>query len=141
MPEVRRLLQSDLDIAARTVAGEARSEPYDDQVDVAQVLVNRWRSNVGQFRKDDTLATACLRHAQFSAWNMGDPNFAYMMTVDPTSREYRTAYAAVLEALDDGVDRTLGALHYKVVGTPASWAEGKTPCYTNAAHEFYRDVN
>ena len=140
MPEVRRLLQSDLDIAARTVAGEARSEPFEDQVDVAQVITNRWRSNVGQFRRDDTLATACLRHVQFSCWNMGDPNFAYMMNLTPTSRDYRTAMAAVCEALEGSLDRTLGALHYKVIGFPASWADGHTPCYVNDAHEFYNDV-
>jgi len=135
------LLQSDLDIAARTVAGEARGEPYDDQVDVAQAMTNRWRSNRGQFQKDHILVQAVTRHAQFSCFNQGDANFPFIMNLDPSDRVYRTALRAVLEAIDSDEDRTLGACHYKAIGTFASWAEGKTPCYTNGGHEFYNDVD
>ena len=52
----------DVVIAGKTVYGEARGELWEGKLAVAYALVNRWRTTTGQFHRDDTLATACLRH-------------------------------------------------------------------------------
>ena len=135
------LTASDLDIAARTLYGEARGESYEGKLAVAHVLLNRWRTNDGQFRKDDTLATTCLRHFQFSAWTKGDPNFIHMQTIGPGEKPYRECMRAVLEAMDSE-DPTHGSRHYhtKAMGWPATWGERKTPVYESGRHQFYNDV-
>ena len=135
------LLLSDLDIAARTVFGEARGESYAGKVAVARVMVNRWHTTTGQFAKDDTLATACLRHVQFSAWSIGDPNFGKMFAIDVRDFTFRECWRAVLEAVDLPVDPTGGALHYHTVDIAPSWAIGKTPIAIIGRHAFYNDID
>ena len=78
------MLWADIMLATTTVWGEARGEGATGKLAVACTLVNRWRTQTGQFRKDDTLATAALRHVQFSVWNQGDPNFTKLFQVDFT---------------------------------------------------------
>lgn len=134
-------LPADIDILSRTVFGEARGEDYEGMKAVAHVILNRWKSTKGQFAKDDTIATACLRHKQLSAWNMGDPNMAAMIAVDLNSARFRLCTRATLEAFDEP-DFTNGALHYHTVamGWPAPWGEKHEPCYINAGHVFYNSV-
>ena len=131
----------DVMIAARTVWAEARGEPYEGKIAVAHVLLNRWQSTTGQWAKDDTLATTCLRDQQFSCWSSGDPNFEKLQTIAVGDFVFRECLLAVLEALRPGNDDpTGGARHYKVIGTPAVWAEGRQPDLVLGHHEFYRNI-
>jgi N-acetylmuramoyl-L-alanine amidase len=130
---------SDIDIAARTVWAEARGEPYEGQLAVAHVLINRLNSNTGQFRRDDTLATTCLRHLQFSAWNKGDDNFEKLQSIGVENGTFRLALRAVLEALD-GPDMTAGATHYHAASIFPSWAEGHEPSLVVGNHIFYQGI-
>lgn len=134
------LILEDLTIAARTVWGEARGEDYQGQLAVAHVFINRWHTSKGQFRKDDTLATSCLRHAQFTAWTAGDPNFVKMMKVDFNDYHLRRCLIIVLEAIDAEFDPTKGALHYHTRDILPPWARGHVPCYETGRHLFYNDV-
>jgi N-acetylmuramoyl-L-alanine amidase len=129
----------DLLIAARTVFGEARGESQDGKQAVANVLVNRWRKQTGQFAKDDTLATTCLRHLQFSAWNQGDPNFDTIQEIGLGSKLFRACFKAVLDAID-GNDLTKGALHYHTKQISPAWAAGHEPCLDLGNHLFYNTV-
>lgn len=135
------LLLSDLDIAARTIAGETRGEFKDGQIDVAHVLLNRWRETRGQFRMDHTLAATCLRWKQFSCWNHNDPNRLVMEGLTANDEVYRMALHSLLEAIDSPADRTLGSKHYSTIETNPSWAADHKPCYTNGGHKFWNSID
>lgn len=132
---------SEVDLLACTLWAEARGEGYAGMKAVAHVVVNRVRSGVGQFARDDTLATACLRHVQYSCWNKGDPNFDKMFDLGLDSGSFAEATRAALDALHEP-DFTSGALHYYATTMPAppAWAVGRTPCFTLGRHIFFNDV-
>ena len=138
------ILLSELDIAARTLWGEARGEDYIGRRAVAHVLFNRWKTTYGQFRKDDTLATSCLRHAQFSVWNSGDPNFKKMFEIDYNNPDLLMCLQIILEVInEDGKgDITDGARHYhaKSMFVPPNWAVGHTPSLETDGHLFFNDI-
>ena len=146
MSDMLRL--SDLDIATCTIIGEAAGEPWEGKLAVAYVLLNRWRTKKGQFARDDTLATTCLRHLQFSVWTAKDPGFERLYEYGPRGKVYRECMRAMLTAIDEIVsDPTNGALHYHTVARPAwatswppNWAEGHEPSAAIAGHVFYNDV-
>lgn len=140
------LLIEDVLIAARTIYGEARGEPYEGKKAIAHVLINRWERKDGQFGRDDTLATACLRHLQFTAWSESDPNFAAMFKVTADDPAFRASWRAVLEAIDEP-DPTKGATHYHTIAKPSYasawppvWADKHVPSATIGHHLFYNDV-
>ena len=136
-----RLVSGDLEIAARTVFGEARGESYEGKKAVAWVLKNRWLSTRGQFAKDDTLATACLRHRQFSAWNAGDPNLGAMRKTGEWDRSYRDSLRAVLEVIDELTDSlTFGSLWYHAQAVSPDWAVGAKPAARHGTHVFYNEL-
>jgi N-acetylmuramoyl-L-alanine amidase len=132
----------DVDIAAKTVWGEARGEGQLGMQAVANVIVNRWRRTDGQFAKDDTIANTCRRRMQFSCWNPSDPNLDKISRLNFADKLYRRAFVAVLEAIDTSLDAdiTHGATHYHTTAILPFWAEGKTPCATIYHHKFYRDI-
>jgi spore germination cell wall hydrolase CwlJ-like protein len=132
----------DIDIAAKTVWGEARGEGELGMQAVANVIVNRWKREDGQFRKDDTLANTCRRKFQFSCWLPADPNLDKMARLNYADKLYRRAVVAVLEAIDmlPDADITHGATHYCTLDLTPFWAEGKTPCATIYHHKFFKDI-
>lgn len=137
------VLLEDVLILARTVYGEARGENDKGRRAVAHTIINRWKSRSGQFRRDDTLATACLRHRQFSAWDAGTPaqsrNLDRMLMTGPNDRVFRACMAAALEALNEP-DFTVGAKHYHTLSISPAWAKGHKPCFVTGNHAFYNDV-
>jgi N-acetylmuramoyl-L-alanine amidase len=122
----------DVLIAARTVFGEARGEPYEGQKAVAHVILNR-------SRKEGSVAAACLRPKQFSAWNVGDPTRERMVTVTTDDPKFRTAIRAFLEAVDEA-DFTQGCTHYATLVTYPSWAKDRIPDLIIANHKFWRNI-
>lgn len=129
----------DLDILARTVWGEARGTGYHGMKAVAHVMINRWRATTGQFARDDTIATACLRHLQFSAWTEGDPNFEKMQSVTLADKTFRDCIRAALEALDE-YDFTFGSRHYHTKTVDPAWSRGKEPALTAGNHIFFNTI-
>jgi len=88
---------SDIELMARTIHGEARGEPYMGQVAVGAVIINRVLSN--QF--PDTIKGVIYQQNQFTAVADGQIHYA------PNS----TAYRAARDSLS-GTDPTLGSLYY-----------------------------
>ncbi len=135
----------DIGILARTIYGEARGEPYEGKKAIAHVVLNRVRRGDGQFRRDVTLAAACLRWMQFSCWNPDDPNVAAITRVDPDDSAFRECQRAAHEAMDE-TDFTGGATHYHTVQAPRgaawppAWARGHRPTCTVGAHAFYAGI-
>jgi len=144
-----------VDTVARTICGEARNQGQSGMEDVASIIVNRAdiaASYVAAHGKnhplfgDGTDASACKANwhgvYQFSCWTPGDPNLPIIQNLNPNMAIFRDALNIADEACSGGLDdRTQGATHYKVIGTFAEWAVGKTPCYVNGAHEFYNNID
>ena len=132
---------ADLIIATQTVWAEGRGESQQGREWIAHVLINRLQSKTGQWAKDDTLATVCLRHLQFSAWTAGDANFISMQKgPDLTVSVWRQCMMAVLTAMDRTSDPTGGARHYATHAADPVWARGR-PYESIGGHRFYRGIS
>lgn len=139
------LIPADFDIAERTIYAEARGDGPEGRRAVAHVLVNRWQSKAGQWAKDDTLATVCLRHLQFSAWTVSDPNFEKLFRVTVMDEIFLDCGIQIRAVLTGSKDPTLGSRHYHTRAIEPHWIKlghGKTrkPCYETKGHLFYNDV-
>ncbi len=126
----------DLDVAARTVWGEARNQSAMGKVAVASVIRNRaaaprwWGRGV---------AGVCQKRAQFSCWLPDDPNCAKCHAVDHSDPVFVECLRIMRGVLTGKMpDPTNGADHYHTRTISPAWAEGKTPCATIGAHVFYR---
>jgi spore germination cell wall hydrolase CwlJ-like protein len=133
----------DVLIGARTIYGEGRGGSFDGMKAIGHVFVNRVNRTAGD--ADDDLASAALRHRQFSAWNEGDPNRAKMQAARLDDPVFRACLRAMLAALDEP-DFTAGARHYMTVarrtaGWPGSWGPKRAPCFAIDDHLFYNDVD
>ncbi|MEO1643189.1 MAG: cell wall hydrolase, partial [Pseudomonadota bacterium] len=140
--------QSEIDILARTIWGEARGEDYDGQVAVGIVIRNRVFSD----RDADTYRGVVLRRKQFSVWDEldspGIPQRLRSLTIqdDGFEQALRIAEDIVLQKISTP-RRFVGVLHY-LNPDPRFYAGGNLPSWTNAAsgsfeignHRFYRDV-
>lgn len=140
----------DIDVVARTLYGEARGEGRQGMVAVACVIVTRamiaahYMDVHGEPHPlfgDGELSTACLEPEQFSSWNADDPNLPILKSVTTADPIFAMAVEIAAQAENDQLDDiTDNATHYKVVGTFAKWAVGKTPCVTIGKHEFYNNI-
>jgi N-acetylmuramoyl-L-alanine amidase len=140
----------DEDILARTLCGEARSEGQGGMECVASVILNRCQIAAHYIEQhgrphplygDGSIESTCLAKWQFSCWNDGDPNKAFIESIDETHAIFRQALNIANDAINGDLDdRTQGATHYKRIGTPAPWAIGHTPCFTEGHHEFFNDI-
>ena len=133
----------DADIATATLWGEARGEPYAGKVAVAHVLINRWITTTGQWGKDDTLASVCLRDRQFSCWNRDDPNFYPITHVGDGDFDFCHCSQALREALTTPRehDPTGGARHYHTGSVHPKWAMGRKPSLRVGRHVFYAGID
>ncbi len=131
------------EVAARTLAMEARGEPLEGQQAVAWTMRNRLETG----RWGRNLASVCLWHAQFSGWwcprgkpSYLDPNFAYacgLMEDDPLLVKMRNVVNSVLAAPAES-DPTGGATHYYATSIPEpSWVAEMTFTVQIWRHKFY----
>lgn len=67
---------SDTEILALTIYGEARGEPIEGQIAVANVINNRFLNNPKKYK---SISEVCLEPLQFSCWNMNDPNYTMLL--------------------------------------------------------------
>ena len=137
--------KSDLHYAAKTIAGEARGEPYVGQLGVAWVIINRVRADLWGDKKPDWwgegVEAVCLKRAQFSCWNVGDKNRQFIDGLSDDAPEFLMA-AHVYTGAFLGLlpDNTGGATHYHRRGIRPSWSIDVEPTCTLNNHIFYRAV-
>jgi len=143
--------EDDIDIAARTVWGEARGEGEAGMQAVAAVLINRAfaaKSFIAakEGRKkhplfgEGSLASASLAEWQFSCWNENDPNRDKLIKLGKADPGYEKAKAAVTWALANP-DPTEGATHYYANSiTAPDWSANATFTKKIGHHLFYKNV-
>lgn len=115
---------SDEQLLARAINGEARGEPYEGQVAVGAVILNRTRDP--KFPK--TIAGVIYQPGAFTAVSDGQINVA----IDPKS----TVVKAARDALN-GWDPTNGCLYYWNPATATSkWIWSRTIVKKIGKHNF-----
>lgn len=151
-PDMRPLVEkaTEAQRLAATLWAEARSEPVQGIVAVANVIRNRVKQP-GWWGK--SYSGVCLAPKQFSCWTPagGQRNYDRLFHLmqqfaegtpitDPGVRE--CIGIAHLTLGDYLRDNTKGATHYTVATlTPRpKWAQGLTPVIQVGGHSFYRDV-
>ncbi len=114
-------------LLALTVLGEARNQPYQGKVAVAQVVRNRMNA------KGTSVADTVLAPWQFSCWNAADPNRQFLEEViakqagNVQPGDWEECIQAAESALGSPreVDPTGGASHYVVAALWAAATIGK----------------
>lgn len=113
-----------VNLLARLVNGEARGEPYEGQVAVAAVILNRVKSP----KFPNTIASVIYQKSQFSCVTDGQFN-------EPID-ENSTVYKAAQEAMN-GSDPTNGALYfYNPSKTQNKWLFSLPTVKTIGKHVF-----
>lgn len=126
----------EVQIAARTIWGEARGEGDAGIGAVAHVLLNR--VNDGRWGK--TLFEVCTAPWQFSCWNKADPNRPHMLALDDDDPVLQECIAAINYAPGEP-DQTGGATHYYADTIPVpNWTAGATQTAHIGHHVFWRNV-
>jgi len=88
-----------------------------------------------------TLRTIFLHPYQYSCWLASDPNRSKLLSVDATDPQFAIALGLASDALSGVLlDITNGADSYRVIGTPAKWANGLTPCATIGNQEYFKTI-
>jgi N-acetylmuramoyl-L-alanine amidase len=136
------LKELDIDVMARTLWGEARSEGIKGMEAVAHVILNRVRyadKNGGHFWWGNSVVTVCQRPYQFSCWNFSDPNRAKIIALDSSDHYFATCLRVARRAVDGKLDNdiTKGATHYHTKDVNPVWSRGKDPIITIGRHKFY----
>ena len=116
--------QSDTQLLARAVNGEARGEPYEGQVAVAAVILNR----VNHSSFPNTIAGVIYQPGAFTAVSDGQINVPIASN--------STVYKACKDAIN-GWDPTNGAIYYFNPNTATSkWIWSRPQILTIGQHIF-----
>ena len=125
---------------AKTIWGEARSESYLGQCEIAWVVLNR--INSGRWFGGKTITATCLMPEQFTCWNVDDPNRMKLDGLTLDDPYFQVAMNAALSVIT-GVAIPTGTkeTHYYRTGTQLpKWAIGKTRSFKIGNHEFFGDI-
>lgn len=149
--EIRAAL-TDVDAVALTLWGEARNEPIESIVAVANVIAHRRAARM------ETWKAIVHRRAQFSCWwsTGGAANKLNAERVYATARQLVDGDAPTAAAwiecrwVAEGIvagrprDNVKGARHYCTTvllkSAPPAWTKGRTPAVTIGAHAFFVGV-
>ena len=133
----------EIDVLARTIFGEARSEPQEGMEAVASVVLNRVAiaQAKGKYWWGNNIIGVCQKPYQFSCWNKNDPSYRRLTTVKPSDIKFATclriARRAVIGVLKDN---TNGATHYHADYVSPYWAKGEMPVKIISRHIFFKLV-
>lgn len=127
-----------IDYMARTAWGEARGEGLQGMQAVLNVIMNRVKAGswYGATPKE-----VCLKKSQFSVWNTDDPNYAPMLIVDETDKNFAAAMELATAAYYGSLpDITNGATNYLALGSMSytpSWVKDMRLVAQIGNHTFY----
>ena len=121
------------DVVAMTILGEARGEGKAGMYAVASVINQR------AINRSKTAKQVCLERSQFSCWNKNDPNRKKLPTLLKTHpmRHYAIELANGITRLDRSY--TKHADHYiNKHSRKPSWLRKSTPIIIIGNHAFYK---
>lgn len=135
------------EVLALTIYGEARGESIEGQIAVANVVMNRWRGNLGKYK---TVKEVCLEPYQFSCWNKNDPNHDKLLALAKEMEFDKPTNPALKQCLYiargvmgyNFLDNTKGAKNYMTTellnseGSP-KWAEVRKNEKVIGNHTFF----
>ena len=128
-------MDTETEILAKTLYGEARGEGISGLEAVANVILNRvkhpcwWGKNIRE---------VCLKPMQFSCWNIDDPNRKKLMadlSDDPIFDVCRRIAVRAIRGLLK--DTTKGSTHYHALKSHPKWANALVPNAQIGNHIFY----
>ena len=129
-------------VGIATVWAEARSEPFEGQVAVAEVILKR--ADTG-YSSDGTIEGTVLRPKQFSCWNESTPWRSKILALDFDDPWVQRA-ADAWDAAAAGSEFSKGAVLYHTIQAPKGvkswppyWAKAKSVIETVriGGHVFY----
>lgn len=140
--------ETDIDVLARTLWGEARGEGHQGMVAVAWTIRNRVEMDLHNDGKPDWWGEGyvgvCKAPWQFSCWNKNDPNYAYLSGQKQIpAAQFMAAREAAVAVVDGLVaDPTLGATHYYSTSMRVApkWAAKATKTVQLGRHLFFKNV-
>lgn len=116
--------ESDIQLMARAINGEARGEPYEGQVAVGAVILNRVKSS----KFPNTISGVIYESGAFTAVTDGQINVPI--------KEDATVYKAARDAMN-GWDPTGGAIYYYNPDTATNkWIWSRPVIKTIGKHKF-----
>ena len=119
---------SDLQLMARAINGEARGEPYEGQVAVGAVILNRVKSSQFPNTIANTIAGVIYQSGAFTAVADGQIN----APIDENSTVYKAAQDAM-----NGWDPTGGCIYYFNPATATNkWIWSRPVVKTIGKHRF-----
>lgn len=136
-------------ILGLTIYGEARGEPIEGKIGVANVVRNRVRRKA---RFGESFRVVCLAEKQFSCWNDADPNRPLLLKLaaqlredpfptDPVLRECLAVASLVIT--HQFQDNTHGADHYLTAAQfatdPPKWARTYPQVARRGIHLFFKE--
>ena len=139
--------QGEVDLIAKTIVGEARSEIWEGKLAIANVILNR-NEHKGWF--GSSIAKIINKPSQFSCWNANDPN--RKISCNPEKYVNNDVWkeckvAARLVYNNEVVDNTMGATHYLTISAynriqkayTKHWVFNLVPTITIGNHIFFRE--
>lgn len=126
--------------AIYTILQEARSEPLEGQIAVAEVIHNRMKQ---KFFSNGTFRDTCLRPYQFSGWNTNDPNriiCAGFSWTSPSTMKALSAFDKVFVKKEIGITKGAVLYHASTMETFPNWANEPSIIKTVeiGRHIFYK---
>ena len=130
---------SEINVLARTIWGEARGEGYAGMQAVANVIMNRVKRG-GWYGL--TVTEVCKKPYQFSCWNVNDPNYAKIKNVTTDNNQFLQALEIARQAVAGTLpDITSGATEYHAISIKPNWNYAKLEeVGVIGNHKFYRSI-
>lgn len=128
-------LISDTALACITIWQEARGEPYEGKLAVAEVIRNRMKE---KYASDGTVEGTVLKRLQFSGWNEGDPNRIPSIRISDSDLVVQECMKAWGEANLNGTNVAKGALLYCNLNVvQPGWAKASMKVAQIGHHTFF----
>jgi spore germination cell wall hydrolase CwlJ-like protein len=125
---------ADVELVAKTIWGEARSEGHKGMIAVGKVIVNR---ALHPHRWPNSVKEVVFQSKQFSCWNRKDPNRKLLSRIDQTDPTYQQAYQIAISLLKRPSFKSNGAFYYHTKQVNPEWAQTMTPLNEIGNHIFY----
>lgn len=127
---------------ARTIWGEARSEPFVAQAGIVWSIKNRLALPK---KYGATLQEVCLRPGQYDCWHPATPNspnwIDWLATINASGPKYESLRISVQAAWNSENDPTDGATHYYTdTIKPPYWVAVSTFTVRLGRELFYKGV-